>query len=127
MDAHLGQAPERPDGTPRGEAGSQRLSDMTELKEQALFVILTEHDVLIENRRHVGPFYVNCPVCPAESGYPCTPDGLSDIVRDGPIHEDRLRLRARTLPDLSDIHTDTRRRIRDLLEHDVYPEDLLNG
>lgn len=99
------------------------MSNLSDPKEQALFVILVEHDVQTGIRSQIGPLYVKCPTCHTAPGTPCPPDAPGEI--SAPYHEDRRLLRARTLPDMSDIHIGTRRRIRDLFEHDVYPEDLM--
>jgi hypothetical protein len=121
MDAHFGQAPDAASRPPGGEAGGKRVSALADPKERALFVILTEHDVNVWTRGQVGPIYVGCPTCGAASYTSCIPT----TPNFPSYHAAREELRSRTLPDLSDIHTQTRKRIRDLLEHDVYPEDLL--
>lgn len=71
------------------------MSDLADPKERALFMILCEHDVHIEGRR----------------------EPRREVRDDGS--------RVWVWPDCSDIHIKTRKRIRELFENDVYPEDLL--
>jgi hypothetical protein len=99
------------------------VSDLSDPKERALFAILVEHDVNTWTRDQVGVLYVGCPECGAARDKPCPPDAPGEISL--PYHEARRELRSRTLPDHSDIHIETRKRIRDLFENDIYPEDLL--